>query len=644
MTLPESGPMIEVQGVAKSFGATRALDGVDLEVPAASVLGLLGPNGAGKTTLVKVLATLIKPDSGTARVAGLDVVEQATAVRSVIGLAGQYAAVDEMLTGRENLEMVGRLYRLSARVARQRAEEALERLALTDAADRPVRTYSGGMRRRLDLGASLVGQPRILILDEPTTGLDPRTRIELWDFMKQLVRDGTTVLLTTQYLEEADALASSIVVIDHGRVIARGTADELKSQLGGDVLEVGVEHVADMDRVMTALAPLGAEPSQVDGDGRHLTIPTGAGAGALVEAVRALDDAQIPIADLALRRPSLDDVFLALTGHKTTADGDGIEGNGAGRPPGPRPSRVRNGARHDRDQRPRLRPSPAAVVALPRSAALVDGLTVARRNLLRILRTPQLVFFSTIQPIMFVLLFNYVFGGAIDPTGGGSYIDYLLPGIMVQTVAFGATSTAIGLATDMGTGIMDRFRSLPMARSAVLSGRTSADAVRNLFVVLLIVTVGTLDRLPVPQRVPSRGRRHPPRRAVRVRVLVDLRLHRPEDRSAGDGPAGRLRPHLPARVRQLGFRPHGGDARLVADLRQPPAGDADGQRHPRPQPGRRGRGSVDALPAVDRRHHRGVRATRRGSLPQGLRPSGRQRSPTRARGLPLRYLPRRGHA
>ena len=328
--------MIEVQGVAKSFGATRALDGVDLEVPAASVLGLLGPNGAGKTTLVKVLATLIKPDSGTARVAGLDVVEQATAVRSVIGLAGQYAAVDEMLTGRENLEMVGRLYRLSTRVARQRAEEALQRLALTDAADRPVRTYSGGMRRRLDLGASLVGQPRILILDEPTTGLDPRTRIELWDFMKQLVRDGTTVLLTTQYLEEADALASSIVVIDHGRVIARGTADELKSQLGGDVLEVGVEHIADMDRVMTALAPLGAEPSQVDGDGRHLTIPTGAGAGALVEAVRALDDAQIPIADLALRRPSLDDVFLALTGHKTTAGGDGIEGNGAGRPPGPR--------------------------------------------------------------------------------------------------------------------------------------------------------------------------------------------------------------------------------------------------------------------------------------------------------------------
>jgi ABC-2 type transport system ATP-binding protein len=329
MTVSASGPMIEVRGVAKSFGETRALDGVDLDVAPASVLGLLGPNGAGKTTLVKVLATLIQPDAGWARVAGLDVVQSPTAVRSVIGLAGQYAAVDEMLTGRENLEMVGRLYRLSGRVAKQRAEEALERLGLTDAADRPVRTYSGGMRRRLDLGASLVGQPRILILDEPTTGLDPRTRIELWDFMKQLVRDGTTVLLTTQYLEEADALAHSIVVIDHGRVIARGTADELKSQLGGDVLEVGVEHAGDMDRVVAALTALGAEPSQVDGDGRHLAIPTAAGPAALVDAVRALDEAEIPIADLALRRPSLDDVFLALTGHKTAAD-DGVQGNGAG--------------------------------------------------------------------------------------------------------------------------------------------------------------------------------------------------------------------------------------------------------------------------------------------------------------------------
>ncbi len=322
-------PMIEVEGLHKAFGETRALDGVDLCVPAATVLGLLGPNGAGKTTLVKVLATLLEPDAGWARVAGRDVVREPTAVRSMIGLAGQYAAVDEVLTGRENLELVGRLYRLSAPEARRRAEAALEQLSLTDAADRPVRTYSGGMRRRLDLGASLVGRPRILILDEPTTGLDPRTRVELWAFIQQLVRDGTTVLLTTQYLEEADELAESIVVIDHGRVIARGTSDELKSQLGGDVLEVGVEEVGDVDRALIALGALGAEHAQVDRGSRHLSIPTTAGAGALVEAVRALDEAEIPIADLALRRPSLDDVFLALTGRKTTED------DGAGSPPAP---------------------------------------------------------------------------------------------------------------------------------------------------------------------------------------------------------------------------------------------------------------------------------------------------------------------
>ncbi|HET9602373.1 MAG TPA: ATP-binding cassette domain-containing protein [Acidimicrobiales bacterium] len=322
-------PMIEVEGLHKAFGETRALDGVDLCVPAATVLGLLGPNGAGKTTLVKVLATLLEPDAGWARVAGRDVVREPTAVRSMIGLAGQYAAVDEVLTGRENLELVGRLYRLSAAEARRRAEAALEQLSLTDAADRPVRTYSGGMRRRLDLGASLVGRPRILILDEPTTGLDPRTRVELWAFIQQLVRDGTTVLLTTQYLEEADELAESIVVIDHGRVIARGTSDELKSQLGGDVLEVGVVEVGDVDRAVIALGALGAEHAQVDRGSRHLSIPTAAGAGALVEAVRALDEAEIPIADLALRRPSLDDVFLALTGRKTTEDDE------AGSPPAP---------------------------------------------------------------------------------------------------------------------------------------------------------------------------------------------------------------------------------------------------------------------------------------------------------------------
>jgi ABC-2 type transport system ATP-binding protein len=240
--------IIDARDVHKAYGATKALDGVDLHVAPGTVLGLLGPNGAGKTTLVRVLATLLKPDSGSATVAGLDVVTQAQEVRQIIGLAGQYAAVDETLTGRENLVMVGRLYGLSKNDAKAAAVGALDRLNLSDAADRTVRTYSGGMRRRLDLGASLVGRPKVLILDEPTTGLDPRTRIDMWDFMRDLVKEGTTVLLTTQYLDEADELADKIVVIDRGKVIAKGTADELKTQLGGDVLDVKVHHAGDLAR------------------------------------------------------------------------------------------------------------------------------------------------------------------------------------------------------------------------------------------------------------------------------------------------------------------------------------------------------------------------------------------------------------
>ncbi len=313
--------MIDVRGVVKTFGTTRALGGVDLQVPAGTVLGLLGPNGAGKTTLVRVLATLITPDSGTAKVAGLDVVHHAQAVRSTIGLAGQYAAVDEVLTGRENLEMVGRLYGLSKGEAKRRANEVLERLTLTYAADRAVKGYSGGMRRRLDVGASLVGRPTVLILDEPTTGLDPRSRNDRWAFIEDLVAEGTTVLLTTQYLEEADRLANRIVVIDGGLVIAEGTSDELKHRLGGDVLSVRVAR-ADLERAGVAIAPLGPEAAQVDLDDRRINKPVEGGARALVEAVRALDEANIHIDDLALRRPSLDDVFLALTGHAAEVQPD----------------------------------------------------------------------------------------------------------------------------------------------------------------------------------------------------------------------------------------------------------------------------------------------------------------------------------
>ncbi len=308
--------MVEVVGVAKSFGETKALDGVDLTVPTGTVLGLLGPNGAGKTTLVRVLATLLAPDAGTARIDGIDVVADPQSVRTRIGLAGQFAAVDEVLTGRENLEMVGRLYGLTKAEARTGATEALERLSLIDAANRPVKTYSGGMRRRLDLGASLLGRPRLLLLDEPTTGLDPRTRIELWDFIRDLVRGGTTLLLTTQYLEEADELADRIVVIDHGKVIAEGTSDQLKQRLGGDVVDLKVHTASDLARAAEVVDGLGSDKAKLDARNGRLTIPVGdqRGVDVLLAAAKRIDEANIRLDDLGVRRPSLDDVFLSLTG------------------------------------------------------------------------------------------------------------------------------------------------------------------------------------------------------------------------------------------------------------------------------------------------------------------------------------------
>jgi ABC-2 type transport system ATP-binding protein len=308
-----SEPAISVTGLVKSFGDVRALDGVDLYVPPGTVLGLLGPNGAGKTTTVRVLTTLLKPDAGTVLVTGLDVVRDASALRARIGLAGQYAAVDENLTGLENLVMVGRLYGERRAAAKRRAHELLERFDLVDAADRPVKTYSGGMRRRLDLGAALVASPPVLFLDEPTTGLDPRSRLEVWATIEGLVAEGTTVLLTTQYLDEADRLADLIAVIDRGRVIAEGTPDELKDRVGGERLEV---HLADATAGATAvraLAPMSDEPPVIDGE--TVRLPVSRRTGTIVEAVRRLDEAGVTVDDLGLRRPTLDDVFLALTGH-----------------------------------------------------------------------------------------------------------------------------------------------------------------------------------------------------------------------------------------------------------------------------------------------------------------------------------------
>lgn len=327
---PPAQPMVQVNDVVVEFGEITAVDGISLTIEPGEVRCLLGPNGSGKTTLVGVLATLRTPSSGTARIDGHDVTTNPMSVRRTIGLAGQYAAVDDLLTGRENLEIIGRLYGLDRSTARQRAADVLERLSLTDAADRPVRGYSGGMRRRLDLGASLAGRPRLLLLDEPTTGLDPRTRIELWDFLRDLVAEGTTVLLTTQYLEEADALADRITVIDRGRVIAEGTSDELKGGIGASRLVVTPEFRVDLSAAAAAIESSIGVATRIDDQAGTISAPVAGRANSLLASADALQIAGVEIADIAIRQPSLDDVFLAITGN-TAADTDRSAHDGRGR-------------------------------------------------------------------------------------------------------------------------------------------------------------------------------------------------------------------------------------------------------------------------------------------------------------------------
>ncbi len=312
--------LIVVHGLVKKFGETTALDGVDLSVPEGTVLGLLGPNGAGKTTVVRILTTLLGADGGHAEVAGLDVATQGAEIRAIIGLTGQYAAVDEYLTGFENLEMVGRLYHLGKKESRVRAEALLERFDLMDAAKRPAKTYSGGMRRRLDIAASLIARPRILFLDEPTTGLDPRSRQGMWEFIADLVSDGTTILLTTQYLEEADRLANDMVVIDHGKVIARGTGDQLKAQVGGQRLVFTVAEAGALPAMAELLRPLAIDNPTIDEQTRTVSVPVAGGADDLATALDRWQGSGIELVDVGLRRPDLDDVFLTLTGHGAEAE------------------------------------------------------------------------------------------------------------------------------------------------------------------------------------------------------------------------------------------------------------------------------------------------------------------------------------
>src|ERR671934_1121733 len=367
---------VQAEGLVKRFGSTTvALDGVDLAVEEGTVMGLLGPNGAGKTTMVRVLATLLRPDSGSASVFGRDVVSRASDVRELIALTGQFAAIDELLTGRENLRMFGRLFRLGRSEAGRRADELLERFDLAGAADRPARTYSGGMRRRLDLASSLLTRPRVLFLDEPTTGLDPRSRNQIWDIIRELVREGTTLLLTTQYLEEADQLADRIAVIDHGKVIAEGTGNELKDRVGGQILEVELSSAAQRDHAQSVLARVGCGEPEPDERPDRLTLPAPRdGLELIEEAAAELRRARIGVSDLGLRRPTLDDVFLELTGAPASEDG------------GPPPGAAAEPSKRARTAlvRPQL-PSPRVV-----REGITDAAVVTGRNLRHFVREPQL--------------------------------------------------------------------------------------------------------------------------------------------------------------------------------------------------------------------------------------------------------------
>ena len=449
--------------------------------------------------------------------------KQPNEVRRSIGLSGQFAAVDEYLTGRENLQMVGQLYQMRAKAAKARAGELLEQFNLADAADRPAKTYSGGMRRRLDLAAALVVSPPVMFMDEPTTGLDPRNRQQLWEVIKQLVSGGTTLLLTTQYLEEADHLAHDIAVVDHGRVIARGTSDQLKARTGGERVEVVVHEREHIQAAAEVLAGFGKGETTVEEHTRKLTVPVTGGAKLLAEVIRELDTRGIEIDDIGLRRPTLDDVFLSLTGHVAEIkDEETAAAPAQGRRPRRRPPSERR-HRHRAGRGPR---------ATGVSQSVRDSLVVAKRNLIRMTRIPEMVIFGLIQPIMFVVLFTYVFGGSMkigDTTDPGVYKNFLMAGIFAQTVTFATAGAGAGIADDMHKGLIDRFRSLPMARGAVLTGRTLADLVQTALTLVVLAIVALLVGWRVAdQHQRGQGpRRLRPAAPARLRVHLDRRPDRP---------------------------------------------------------------------------------------------------------------------
>jgi ABC transporter DrrB family efflux protein len=456
--------VLHVRGVARSFGEVVALRGVDLEVHTGEVVGLLGPNGAGKTTLVRIIATLLEADEGDVAVCGADVADDPAQVRGSLGLAGQLASVDEVLTGRENLELIGRLYGIADDDCRARAEALLVSLGLAPAADRRVGTYSGGMRRRLDLGATLIGEPGLLLLDEPTTGLDPRSRLEMWDLIADIARGGTSVLITSQNLDEVERLADRVIVLDDGTVIADDTVDALRHRIGGQVIDVAVEP-QQLDVAAGALETTGLD-ARLDRSQRRLVAATTGGLASAVDAAGALIGAATEPNEFALRNPSLEEAFLSLTDAATERADD----------------------REPTENRPHALPDRTRP-AVTRSARR-DITTLVGRDLKRLVRSPESLFFAAVMPVLFVLGLAAVFGDLVETVLGQDYIQFLLPGVLVMQITLAAGVTGVGLATDLRTGIIDRFRSLPIARTAVLAGRTTADLTRNALAAVVMVAAG----------------------------------------------------------------------------------------------------------------------------------------------------------